>query len=196
MQNLAGKKSWVRPGVVTGPTTVGEDPTGLGAFAPDWETTPRAAFIGVYRAPQWRRASGMTEYRGTSDYVMQVGAWRAGPRVVRQKTYPNLADFKMMALQEPPAGKEANCQFMYFSRADEINAPIAKSRAVSLVAVYTTREIEPGEELFVYYGAAKARDYDVGSPGPELFKYEIPRQEYPHAWRGGMEAAADGWREK
>ena len=41
----------------------------------------------------------MTEYRGTSDYVMQVGAWRAGPRVVRQKTYPNLADFKMMALR-------------------------------------------------------------------------------------------------
>ena len=46
----------------------------------------------------------------------------------------------MMAMQEPPAGMEANCQFVYFSRAAEINAPVPSSRSVSLVAVYTPED--------------------------------------------------------
>ena len=173
MQAVMNSKAWVRRGVTIGKTTVAADPGGIGVFAPELERTPRAAFIGVYRAPHWRRAAGAAAYRGKCDYVMQVGGWRAGPRVMRKKpSRPNVSDFKMMAMQEPPAGMVANCQFVYFSRAAEINAPVPSSRSVSLVAVYTARELEPGEELFVHYGAGKARDYEVGSKCPELFKYE------------------------
>ena len=97
------RKSWVRTGVQLRPTTVVEDSGGFGAFAPQREMTPRASFLGVYTAPSWRRSQPDTKYRGESDYVMQVGLWRAAPRP-REKT-PNLARFKMMAVQEPPPGR-------------------------------------------------------------------------------------------
>lgn len=58
----------------------------------------------------------------------------------------------MMAVQEPPPGTEANCQFVYFSKAGDIKAPFQKSTPVSLVALYSIRHLKPGEELFVHYG--------------------------------------------
>ena len=180
MQDVMNRKSWVRSGVALHPTTVVADSGGLGAFAPTHEYTLRGSFLGVYRAPSWRRASPDSKYRGKSDYVMQVGLWRAAPRSC-DKT-PNLADFKMMAVQEPPPGTEANCQFVYFSQAGQINAPLPKSRGVSLVALYATRDLEPGEELFALYGKDKARNYKVGLPGAALHKYEIPCSEYPGQW--------------
>ena len=147
------RKSWVRTGVHLCPTTVVANPGGFGAFAPLREMTPRASFLGVYTAPAWRRARPDSKYRGESDYVMQVGFWRAAPRP-REKD-PNLARFKMMAVQEPPPGTEANCKFIYFSKAGDINAPFGKNTPISLVALYSTRDIEPGEELFAHYGEDK-----------------------------------------
>ena len=132
MQDLMNSKSWLRPGVTIGPTTVVDDSAGFGAFAPAWQITSRAAFMGVYRAPHWRRASGDHRYRGKSDYEIEVGSWRAG---MGRRADINLADYKMMALQEPPVGTDANCVFVYFANAGDIGAPLPKSRAVSLVAV-------------------------------------------------------------
>ena len=35
--------------------------------------------IGAYGAPCWRRANGVTRYRGANDYIMQAGGWQAPP---------------------------------------------------------------------------------------------------------------------
>ena len=63
----------------------------------------------------------------------------------------------MMAIQEPPPGTAANCHFIFYSKAGEIGAPGTKSKAIAHVAVHAARDLEPGEELFVHYGDAKAR---------------------------------------
>ena len=191
------RKSWVRNGVSIGKTTVVDNPGGFGAFAPQHSKTSRGAFIGVYRASTWRRAPMGTTYRGNCDYVMQVGNWRAASAHGRRRpeSQLNLADFKMMAVQEPPPGKEGNCQFIFFGRAGDIGAPMCKSRAVALVALYATRDLEPGEELFVHYGEDKRRSYCVGLPGRRLNKHEITRSEYPDKWLlTAMHANSDGWR--
>ena len=64
MQDVMNMKNWVRSGVRLGPTTVAADSKGLGAFAPSQEMIPRGSFVGVYRAPFWRRAAPHSAYRG------------------------------------------------------------------------------------------------------------------------------------
>ena len=103
----------------------------------------------------------------------------------------------MMAIQEPPINTEANCVFVYFSKAKEIGAQRPKGKRVSAVAVYAARDLRPGEELFVHYGSSKARDYNVGEPASDpVYKYEIKPEEYPCAWlQPGCFAPMDGWRD-
>ena len=50
------------------------------------------------------------------------------------------------------------------------------------MAVYAARDLVPGEELFAHYGDDIGRDYAVGDPAPELFKYEVPTDELPYNW--------------
>jgi hypothetical protein len=187
MDLLLAMKAWVRPGVFVDSTTISADKGGRGAFAPRHGVTRKASFIGVYRATNWRRSSGDSKYRGSNDYTFQVGSWRAAPG---KKL--NLASFKMMAVQEPPEGVTANCAFIFFSKAGQVGAPMAKSASIALVALYAARDLAPGEELFAHYGDDKNRSYEVGAPA-ELFKYEIPATEYPVHWTLHG-AAADGWR--
>ena len=186
MEGVMARKTWVRTGVRIGPTTISAD-AGRGAFAPTGRVTRKASFIGVYRARSWRRACEDSEYRGTNDYTFQIGSWRASPG---KKI--DLADYKMMAVQEPPPGVTANCVFIFFSKAGQIGAS-PSSRSIALVALYAARDLAPGEELFAHYGNSKNRSYDVGNPAV-LYQYEIPPTEYPAQWTLGNIAAADGWR--
>ena len=72
--------------------------------------------------------------------------------------------------------------FIHFCKAGQIGASGPKDRRVACVALYSARGLKPNEELFVHYGDAMARDYDVGNPAPELFKYEIDESELPAHW--------------
>ena len=187
MHALLNRKSWVRPGIRVGPTTISADADGCGAFAPECRVTSAASFLGVYRAPCWRRAPDDHPYRGDNDYTFQVGGWRAAPgRDV------NLAEYKMMAVQDPPAGVTANCVFVFFSKAGQIGAKLPKSAGVALVALYAARDLVSGEELFAHYGGSKHRSYEVGHPAT-LYQYQIQESEYPTNWNLGT-ANADGWR--
>ena len=153
METAMNKKMWVRPGVCTAPTTIGADVGGFGAFAPSDKPTRRGAFIGTYTADRWRRASGENPYMGNNDYVLQVGEWRASPTTNR----PDVARNMMMAIQEPPPGKVANCHFIFYSKAGDIGAQCAKSKSVACVAVHAARDLDAGEELFIHYGDSKGR---------------------------------------
>ena len=71
----------------------------------------------------------------------------------------------------------------------------AKKGRIALVAVYAARDLVPGEELFAHYGDDIGRDYAVGDPAPELFKYELPTDELPYNWLlPGAKALRDGYR--
>ena len=192
MQALCNSKRWIRPGVKLGPTTIGADPGGIGAFAPI-PHVPVGSFLGVYRAGLWTETQSL--YRGTNSYVMQAGLWRIMPRIRSNgNDTPNLAQFPILAVQEPPVGTRANCIFMTFHSAGEIGAPYPKSKRVECVALYSARDLAPGEELFVHYGDAKHRHYDVGEPPEkELFKYKINPAELPGRWLLG-DALDDGYR--
>ena len=132
-------------------------------------------------------------YRGTNEYVMQVGMWRASPKIRLQSPRVNVHKFMVMAIQEPPEGVAANCQFIYFCRGGDIGANVAKSKSVSCVAAYTACAVAAGSELFVHYGDAKKRDYQVGFPAPTLFKKDIEHREYPCKYTLGF-APHEGWR--
>ena len=62
------------------------------------------------------------------------------------------------------------------------------------VALYTARDVLPGEELFVHYGDDKNRDYETGEKAPALYKYEIDQEELPANFVAGRVPMADGFR--
>ena len=68
------------------------------------------------------------------------------------------------------------------------------SSRVALVALYAARDLMLGEELFVHYGEDMGRDYEVGEPAPDLFKYDIPARELPCNWSPPLGALRDGYR--
>ena len=115
---------WVRTGVAVAPTTIAADAAGFGAFTS--AKINRGSFLGTYGAPCWRRANGVTPYRGANDYVMQAGGWRAAPPTGAKA---NVFKYPMMALQEPPRGCKANVAFIFFGSAGEIGVrKLPKSR--------------------------------------------------------------------
>jgi len=177
-------KYWVRPGVTLGRTTIEADEGGVGAFAPMHPAATRGAFLGVYRADYWKPC-GKRRYGGRNDYVMEVGEWRAVPKMSGSDGKPDLAKCAMLAIQEPPAGGQANCVFFAFYAARDIGVAGPGGRPIASVAVYAARDLLPGEELFVHYGDGKARDYDVGEPAARLLKKEIAADELPCAWLPG-----------
>ena len=149
---------------------------------------------GVYTADSWRWSSMESAYRGTNEYVMQVGMWRASPKIHFQKpSRVNVHKFMVMAIQEPPQGVAANCQFIYFSRGGDIGAHVTKSKSVSCVAAYTACAVAAGSELFVHYGDAKKRDYQAGFPARTLYKKDIEHREYLCNYSLGI-APHEGWR--
>lgn len=115
---------WVRSGVKLKRTTVAADPHGMGLFAPAGGLR-KGSFIGVYRAERWTLASSGAAYKGSNEYVMQVGDWRAMPRLPRMEAgkatmKADVTKFPIMAAQEPPPGVIANCIFMAFYDPREI----------------------------------------------------------------------------
>ena len=173
-------------------TSVSSDANGFGLYAVN-EDLPRGSFVGVYTAENWRWAGMDSAYRGTNDYVMQVGSWRASPKTSSSSKRVNVFKFKVMVIQEPPKCVAANCQFMYFSRAGDIGADVSKSKAISCVAAYTTSAVAAGSELYVHYGDSKKRDYEVGLEAPLLYKKDINESEYPNMYALGF-APREGWR--
>ena len=121
MEALTCRMRWIRPGVRLGSTSVEADKSdgGLGVKAPRMKTS-RGIFLGVYRASMWRQTTERP-YTGANTCVMQVGSWRA-MSLPKQGRMP-FAQYPMMAVQEPPAGKIANCQFVPFYKAGDIRAP-------------------------------------------------------------------------
>ena len=99
----------MRRGLRIAPTSVSADVNGFGLFAPKNEELPRGSFLGVYTADSWRWASMDSPYRGTNEYVMQVGMWRASPKIRFQSPRVNVHRSMVMAIQEPPEGVAANC---------------------------------------------------------------------------------------
>ena len=172
-------------------TSVSSDANGFGLYAVN-EDLPRGSFVGVYTAENWRWAEMDSAYRGTNDYVMQVGWWRASPKTSKSKRV-NVFKYKAMAIQEPPKCVAANCQFIYFSRAGDIGADVAKSKAISCVAAYTASAVAAGSELYVHYGDSKKRDNEFGLEAPLLYKRDIDESEYPSRYALGV-APREGWR--
>jgi len=193
MQDLCNLKHCIRPGVRVTRTSVVADASGFGLYAPENEDLERGSFIGVYSGDSWRWAGMGGAYRGKNNYVMQVGAWRTSPKMSSPSMQVNIHKYKMMAMQEPPPGVTANCQFVYFSRASDIGADVSKSKSISCVAAYTACAVAAGKELFVHYGDEKNRDYDVGFSAPVLYKKDIKDCEYPHVYTLHC-APCDGWR--
>lgn len=121
MEAMTCRMRWIRPGVRLGATSVEADKSdgGLGVKAPRMKTS-RGSFLGVYRASMWRQTTERP-YTGANTCVMQVGSWRA--MSLPKKGRMPFHQYPMMAVQEPPAGKIANCQFVPFYKAGDINAP-------------------------------------------------------------------------
>ena len=121
MEALTCRMRWIRPGVRLGSTSVEADKSDgeLGVKAPRMKTS-RGSFLGVYRASVWRQTTSR-RYTGANTCVMQVGSWRA--MSLPKKGRMPFAQYPMMAVQEPPAGKIANCQFVPFYKAGDIRAP-------------------------------------------------------------------------
>ena len=63
------------------------------------------------------------------------------------------------------------------------------------MALYTARDVLPGEELFVHYGDDKVRGYKTGEPAPKLHKHEIEQGELPRNFLAIQgKPMADGFR--
>jgi hypothetical protein len=183
MFTLLAEKYWIRPGINITCTTVAEDPEGIGVFAPP-EGLAEGSFVGVYvgRDASWRSIGPFSHpYRGSDDYVMESGCWRWTPKS-REATKPNLGQFPMAAMQEPPVGRRANCTLKAFTNPKMVG--LAGSQPVTLVAMYTTERIDGNEELFVHYGDAKKRSYEVGEPALHLALKDIAPEELPCHWTG------------
>jgi hypothetical protein len=181
MFDMFASKYWVRPGFTIGYTTVAADQGGLGGFAPT-EGLRRGQFIGTYIGNSWRRVSPFSgPYTGPDDYVMEFGDWRWTPQRRRSSnTHEWIATHPVSALQEPVAGTRANCIFKSFTKPAMVG--LSGREPIALVAVYSAQDIGGCEELFVHYGNAKRRDYDVGEPALPLTLKDIPAAELPRCW--------------
>jgi hypothetical protein len=191
MFQLLARKYWVPPGINISTTTVAEDPNGIGAFAPP-EGMERGMFVGTYLGKYWREISGLpSPYCGTDDYVMEDGVWRWTPKRPAEEK-PNLGQYPMAALQEPPYSKRANCTFKSFTQRRAIG--LHGSQPMTLVAVYTTERIQGNSELFVHYGNAKKRSYEVSDPALPLALKDISPEELPRCWVDNPQAMTSAYR--
>ena len=177
MQDFVNSTYWVRPGVHLARTTIEADGDGMGTFAP-FSGCPRGGFLGAYRGERWHRAT--TPYKGSNDYVMQIDDWRCIPNISAKRRKQQLANLPIAAVQEPPAGIEANCVFVPFYDSQQLGVPGRKQRVAS-IALYAARELLSYEELFVHYGDGKKRNYEVGKAA-KLLKKDIPEEELPCRW--------------
>ena len=94
---------------------------------------------------------------------------------------------------EPPAGVPANATAVVFTKAADIVRGAKKSMRTLTIALYATRDVEPGEEItFVYSPLAgdeyadwrRKMKYNVGAPAPILKASSITKDELPASHLG------------
>ena len=62
-------------------------------------------------------------------------------------------EYPASAVNEPPAGVDANCVFLrWFRIGDILSGPKADRGEVDLITLHAARDLLPGEELFASYG--------------------------------------------
>lgn len=139
------------------PTTLAEDEGGFGGFV----SADLDAFTCIgYFTGKWMRRRSDAPYRGqrashameTEDYFVIPHDYSRAYRSPQEQALADLQRYPVAAIQEVPDGKETNCQFVRWYRADDILFYGSRRIRVDAVTLYTTRKVAAGEELFTWYG--------------------------------------------
>ena len=91
----------------------------------------------------------------------------------------DLKRFPLAAMNEPPPGTVANVvmqqMIVSLEQMQKTGAPSDIVEPITMLLAYTTRRVEPGEQLFLHYGGSYQRTYPVGNPSNVQCSNEIDR---------------------
>lgn len=152
----------VRIGIVVKNTSIA-DPKGVRLkFHGLWtlEPIPAGAFIGFYMGRAVYAEDGEPVKVPKNEhyaFLSDNSFFTVFPRRKDGKVSPYENPIAM--INEPPKGSTANCCFYTWTRQKDI-IPYSKSKdALYAITVHATRDIKPGEELFVHYGDYYSRSH-------------------------------------
>ena len=140
----------------------------------------RGTFVGCYRG-KWIRRRSAAPYRGAlAPYAMETDDFFIVPQAEDgNSSQADLDEYPMAAVNEVPLGHAANCTFKRFFTERDVRLPMHDERLaqrIDAVALYTTRAVQPGEELLTDYGkhySFRGAIWTPGAPGRFLSKSEI-----------------------